>query len=132
MAKLTFRLNLELTDITSEGTGIAAFEPFVDEAQRLSGAVGPQGQVILQIWQAALQPFLSPFQQQVIDATRASFEQQRARQRLQIADQARQAQAFGGARQGVQEGVFDAETALGIAALEADFEQKLLRQRCSR
>jgi hypothetical protein len=112
-----------LTDVQA-GTGIAAFEPFVDEAQRLSGAVGPQGQVTAAGVQAARDPFLSPFQQQVIDATRASFENQRARQRLQIAEQARQAQAFGGARQGVQEGVFDAETALGIAALEADLRER--------
>ena len=113
-----------LTDITTAGTGIAAFEPFVDEAQRLSGAVGPQGQVTAAGVQAARDPFLSPFQEQVIATTRASFENQRARQRLQIAEQARQAQAFGGARQGVQEGVFDAETALGIAALEADLRER--------
>jgi len=113
-----------LSAVQPGGTGIAAFEPFVDEAQRLSGAVGPQGQVTAAGVQAARDPFLSPFQQQVIDATRASFERDRARQRLQIAEQARQAQAFGGARQGVQEGVFDAETALGIAALEADLRQR--------
>ena len=112
-----------LTDV-QPGTGIAAFEPFVDEAQRLSGAVGPQGQVTAAGVQAARDPFLSPFQQQVIDATRSSFENQRAQQRLAIADQARQAQAFGGARQGVQEGVFDAQTSLGIAALEADLRQQ--------
>jgi len=113
-----------LSAVQPGGTGIAAFEPFVDEAQRLSGAVGPQGQITAAGVQAARDPFLSPFQQQVIDATRASFENQRAQQRLAIADQARQAQAFGGARQGVQEGVFDAQTALGIAALEADLRQR--------
>jgi hypothetical protein len=113
-----------LQDIAGPSTGIAAFEPFVDEAQRLSGAVGPQGQVTAAGVQAARDPFLSPFQQQVIDATRASFENQRAQQRLAIADQARQAQAFGGARQGVQEGVFDAQTSLGIAALEADLRER--------
>ena len=113
-----------LTDIAGPSTGIATFEPFIDESQRLSGAVGPQGQVTAAGIQAAREPFMSPFQQQVIDATRASFENQRAQQRLAIADQARQAQAFGGARQGVQEGVFDAQTSLGIAALEADLRQQ--------
>mgnify|MGYP003113079685 CR=1 FL=1 len=113
-----------LTDITTAGTGIAAFEPFVDEAQRLSGVDPTTGQVTAAGVQAARDPFLSPFQEQVIATTRASFENQRARQRLQIAEQARQAQAFGGARQGVQEGVFDAETALGIAALEADLRER--------
>ena len=108
-----------LTDV-QPGTGIAAFEPFVAESQRLSGVDPTTGQVTAAGVQAARDPFLSPFQEQVIAATRAKFEQERARQRLQIAEQARQAQAFGGARQGVQEGVFDAETALGIASLEAD------------
>ena len=112
-----------LTDV-QPGTGIAAFEPFVAESQRLSGVDPTTGQVTAAGVQAARDPFLSPFQQQVIDATRASFENQRAQQRLQIAEQARQAQAFGGARQGVQEGVFDAETALGIAALEADLRER--------
>ena len=114
-----------LQELTGEGeTGIAAFQPFVDESQRLSGVDPTTGQVTAAGVQAARDPFLSPFQQQVIDATRASFENQRAQQRLAIADQARQAQAFGGARQGVQEGVFDAQTSLGIAALEADLRQQ--------
>ena len=110
------------------GTGIAAFEPFIDEAQRLSGAVGPQGQVTAAGIQAAREPFMSPFQQQVIDATRASFENKRAQDRLNISDAAVRANAFGGARQGVQEGVYDAQTALGIAELEAGLRQQNLQQ----
>ena len=110
------------------GTGISAFEPFIDEAQRLSGAVGPQGQVTAAGIQAAREPFMSPFQQQVIDATRASFENRRAQDRLNISDAAVRANAFGGARQGVQEGVYDAQTALGIAELEAGLMQQNLQQ----
>ena len=110
------------------GTGISAFEPFIDEAQRLSGAVGPQGQVTAAGIQAAREPFMSPFQQQVIDATRASFENKRAQDRLNISDAAVRANAFGGARQGVQEGVYDAQTALGIAELEAGLRQQNLQQ----
>ena len=71
---------------------------------------------------------MTPFQQQVIDATKASFEQQRARDRLSIADAAVRANAFGGARQGVQEGVYDAETALGLAGLEAQLRQQNFAQ----
>ena len=63
---------------------------------------------------------MSPFQQQVIDATTAAFENRRAQERLNIADQAVASGAFGGARQGVQEGVFDAQTNLGIAELQAN------------
>jgi len=111
-------------DTLGSGTGIAAFEPFIDEAQRLAGATGPQGQITAAGLTAAREPFMSPYQQQVIDATKASFNQQRARDRLTIADQARKSGAFGGARQGVQEGVYDAETALGLAGLESTLLQQ--------
>jgi len=113
-----------ITDVGTGGTGISTFEPFLDEAQRLAGAVGPQGQVTSAGLTAARDPFMSPFQQQVIDATKASFEQQRAKDRQSFADAAFGANAFGGARQGVQEGVYDAETALGLANLEAQLLQQ--------
>ena len=102
------------------GTGVAAFEPFLAESQRLAGVDPATGQVTTAGMEAALQPFMSPFQQQVIDATTAAFENRRAQERLNIADRAVQSGAFGGARQGVQEGVFDAQTNLGIAELQAN------------
>ena len=102
------------------GTGVAAFEPFLAGSQRLAGVDPATGQVTTAGMEAALQPFMSPFQQQVIDATTAAFENRRAQERLNIADQAIAAGAFGGARQGVQEGVFDAQTNLGIAELQAN------------
>ena len=102
------------------GTGVAAFEPFLAESQRLAGVDPATGQVTATGMEAALQPFMSPFQQQVIDATTAAFENRRAQERLAMADQAVASGAFGGARQGVQEGVFDAQTNLGIAELQAN------------
>ena len=56
----------------------------------------------------------------MIDVTTAAFENRRAQERLNIADRAVASGAFGGARQGVQEGVFDAQTNLGIAELQAN------------
>mgnify|MGYP003647884885 CR=1 FL=1 len=117
-----------LSALDETGSGIAAFEPFIDESQRLAGATGPQGQITAAGLTAAREPFMSPYQQQVIDATKASFNQQRARDRLTIADQARKSGAFGGARQGVQEGVYDAETALGLAGLESTLLQQGFQQ----
>ena len=110
------------------GTGVASFEPFVAESQRLAGIDPATGQTTAAGLQAARDPFMTPFQQQVIDATKASFEQQRARDRLNIADRAVASGAFGGARQGVQEGVYDAETALGLASLEAQLRQQNFAQ----
>ena len=110
------------------GTGVASFEPFVAESQRLAGIDPATGQTTAAGLQAARDPFMTPFQQQVIDATKASFEQQRARDRLNIADAAVGAGAFGGARQGVQEGVYDAQTNIGLAELQANLQIQNLAQ----
>jgi hypothetical protein len=90
-----------------QGTGIAGFQPFLTAAQ---GLAGPQG----------FQPFMSPFQQQVIDTSLQAFERERAGGRQAISDAAIQAGAFGGGREGVQRGVYDAETTAQLARLEAD------------
>src|SRR5262245_59853168 len=62
--------------------------------------------------QANLAPYMNPYTQQVIDPSMALFEQQRRQGINQIGDQAVQARAFGGSRQGVAEGVTNAQSAL--------------------
>ena len=128
-----------ITDV-GPGTGIAGFEPFLQQASTLAdagvsaallgqgvgradidaarGLVGP-GQTM---------QFMSPFQEQVIDATKASFENKRLQERQKIADAAIAAGAFGGGREGVQRGVFDAQTNLGLAELEANLRAQGLQQ----
>ena len=112
-----------VSDIAA-GDGVATFQPFLTEAQRLAGVDPTTGQTTAAGVSAAIQPFMSPFQQEIIDATRAQFERDRAIQRQSIADAAIGAGAFGGGREGVQRGVFDAETALGLAGLEAQLRQQ--------
>lgn len=124
LGQLTFGGPGGTVSSVAPGTGVATFEPFIAESQRLAGVDPTTGQTTAAGVTAARDPFMSPFQQQVIDATRASFERDRARQRQSIADLAIQSNAFGGGREGVQRGVFDAETALGLAALEADLRQQ--------
>ena len=51
---------------------------------------------------------MSPYQQDVIDATLQDFDRQAAMQRQNIGQRAIQAGAFGGARQGVAEAEYDA------------------------
>ena len=97
-----------------QGTGIAGFQPFLSAA---AGMTGPQ----------AAQAFMSPFQQQVIDATRQSFQRDRAAGRQAISDAAITAGAFGGGREGVQRAVYDAETAARLAELEAGLRQEGLQ-----
>ena len=110
------------------GTGVAGFQPFLDESQRLAGAVGPDGQVTSAGMTAGMQPYMSPYQQQVIDATQASYQNQRAQGRQSIMDQAVAAGAFGGGREGVQRGVYDAQTTLGATQLEADLRAQNFAQ----
>ena len=110
------------------GTGVAAFEPFLAESQRLAGVDPATGQVTATGMEAALQPFMSPFQQQVLDATTAAFENRRAQDRLAMRDAAIASGAFGGARQGVQEGVYDAQTNIGLAELQANLQIQNLAQ----
>ena len=111
-----------------QGTGVAGFQPFLNEAQRLAGVDPATGQVTATGMESALQPFMSPFQQQVMDATTAAFENRRAQDRLAMADQAVTAGAFGGARQGVQEGVYDAQTNIGLAELQANLASQNFAQ----
>ena len=59
------------------------------------------------------QTLMTPYGQQVIDPTIAAGQQQLALAKQGIAAQANNVGAFGGSRQGVEEGVADAQAALG-------------------
>jgi len=111
-----------------QGTGIASFEPYIDRSQTLAGIDPTTGQVTSAGVTAAMDPFMTPYQQQVIDATTASYQNQRAQGRQSIADAAIQAGAFGGGREGVQRGVYDAQTTLGATQLEADLRAQNFAQ----
>ena len=103
-------------------SGLGSFEPFLAQASADAAAAqqftGPQ----------AFQEFMSPYQQEVIDTSLAALQRERDIARQQIGTQAAQLGAFGGGRQAVQEGVFDAETALGKAQLEAQLRAQGLQQ----
>ena len=72
----------------------------------------------------AYQPFMSPYQQEVIDTTLAEFDRNQAIQNTGMRDAAIQAGAFGGARQGVMA----AESARGAATGRANLQAQLLAQ----
>ena len=88
------------------GAGLGAFEPYLQTA---GGYTGPD----------AYQQFMSPYQQQVIDASMTSFDKQAAMQRRGISDRALQAGAFGGSRHGIAESEYDAAS---------DMNRNLMRQ----
>ena len=88
------------------GTGVAGFQPFLDQAATYSG---PQ----------AFQAFMSPYQQQVLDTTLAEFDVQAAKGIPAIQAQAIGAGAFGGGREGVALAEYQAGSDRNRAALQA-------------
>tara|TARA_R100000353_G_scaffold150883_1_gene109276 strand:- start:5522 stop:6361 length:840 start_codon:yes stop_codon:yes gene_type:complete len=105
-----------------QASGLGSFQPFLTQAGADAAAAqqftGPQ----------AFQEFMSPYQQEVIDTSLAALQRERDIARQQLGTQAAQLGAFGGGRQGLQEGAFDAETALGKAQLEAQLRQQGFQQ----
>ena len=67
---------------------------------------------------------MSPYQQQVIDATMSSFDKQAAQRRRGISDQAKQAGAFGGSRMGIQQSEYDAASDMNRALLQSQLQQQ--------
>ena len=88
------------------GTGVAGYQPFLDQAAAYSG---PQ----------AFQSFMSPYQQQVIDTTLTEFDRQTAMGVPQLAANAIQQGAFGGGREGIAQAEYANTAARNRAALQA-------------
>ena len=83
-------------------SGVGSYQPFLTSAQQaLTSAEGLTGS-------QAYKQFMSPYQQDVIDATLQDFDRQAAMQRQNIGQRAMSSGAFGGARQGVAEAEYDA------------------------
>ena len=76
-------------------SGVGSFQPFINQAQQLTGAGGGTGA-------GSIQEFMSPYQTQVIDASLAEFDRNAAANRQRIRDQAVASGAFGGGREGVE------------------------------
>ena len=98
--------------------GVGSYSPFLQAAQTAVGqqaaSAGPQ----------AFQQFMSPFQQQVIDTTLADFDRQAAMGRQNIRDQAFTSGAFGGGREGVAMGEFEAGNLRNRASLLSQLQQQ--------
>ena len=106
--------------------GVGSFAPFITEAQRQTGAAATGlGQIALGAPTAAqTQQFMSPFQQQVIDATLGEFDRNRQIQEQQIRDQQAALGALGSGRAGVQLAEFGTGAARERALLQANLLQQ--------
>ena len=111
-------------------TGIAGFQPFLTEAQKQVGAAGTGlGAISLGAPTAAqTRAFMSPFQQQVIDATLGEFDRNKQIQEQQIRDQQAALGALGSGRAGVQLAEFGTGAARERALLQANLLQQGFNQ----
>jgi hypothetical protein len=133
---------------TGTGTGIAGYQPFLDQAATDinaasaaaaagqgagAGALGQAGTAMDAAQQAAFagqdagaqfmgpqgyQQFMSPYQQDVVDTTLASYDQSMAEQQAQLGASA--GSAFGGGRFGVAQGQLGAQGAIDRAQAQAN------------
>ena len=94
--------------------GVGSFQPYLTAAQNLTGPMTA----------AQTQQYMSPYQQQVIDATLSEFDRNAAINRQSIRDRAVQAGAFGGGREGVQLAEYDTGSDRNRAALQAQLLQQ--------
>ena len=89
-----------------QGTGIAGYQPYLQQAAAYSG---PQ----------AYQQFMSPYQQDVINTTLGQYDIQAQKGLQPLAAQAIQQGAFGGGREGIQRAEYQNQSDLNRALLQA-------------
>ena len=117
---------LRLAEAASGTTGIASFQPFLQQAQQAATDAGTTlgGVQLGAATSQQVTDFMSPFQTQVIDATLAEFDRNKAIQEQQIRDQQTALGALGSGRAGVQLAEFGTGAARERALLQANLLQQ--------
>jgi len=106
LGALQFDAQGQLTGV-GQGTGIAGYQPYLNQAQSYSG---PQG----------YQQFMTPYQQQVLEPTLQQYDIQAQKGLYPLAAQAVNRGAFGGAREGIQKAEYQSQSDLNRALLQAN------------
>ena len=96
---------------TTQGQGIGAFQPYITQAGAYSGPSGYQS-------------FMSPYQQDVIDATLAEYDTQAAQGLQGIANQATMSGNLGGGREGVMRAQYQNKSDMNRALLQSGLLQQ--------
>ena len=119
--------------------GVGSYSPYLQAGQaaqtQSAGALGNAATAVgglgaLQSGAAAstganaYQPFMSPYQSQVIDATLSEFDRSRGQGQQQIRDQAVNSGNFGGGREGAMMGQYNADSLADRSALQASMLQQ--------
>ncbi len=110
---------------TTQGQGIGAFQPYITQAgaydTAAAGALGTAGGLS---GVGAYQPFMSPYQQDVIDATLAEYDQQAAAGLAGIGQQAAMSGNLGGGREGVMRANYQNKSDMNRALLQSGLLQQ--------
>ena len=116
---------LQTAAINLATQGVGSYQPFLQQAQTLTGTGAGTGV-------GSIASFMSPYQQGVIDETLRQFDLSRAGGMQQISDQAAGIGAFGGGRQGALQGQFMADTTAGRAGIVAQLQQQAFQDAAAR
>ena len=95
----------------TQGQGIGAFSPYITQAGAYSGPTGYQS-------------FMSPYQQDVIDATLSEYDTQAAQGLQGIADMATRTGNLGGGREGVMRAQYQNKSDMNRALLQSGLLQQ--------
>jgi len=111
-------MQTQAINLASQGVG--SYQPFLQAAQtaqqQATGTIGGLGGLT---GAQAYQPFMSPYQQQVIDTTLAEYDKQGAAGSQAIKDAAVASGNFGGGREGAMLGQYESDRLGDRAALQA-------------
>ena len=103
---------------TTQGQGIGAFQPYISQAGAYNTAAANLSGA------GAYQPFMSPYQQDVIDATLAEYDSQSAQGLAGIGQQAAMSGNLGGGREGVMRSQYQNKSDMNRALLQSGLLQQ--------
>jgi len=116
------------TQAADPTTGLGAYQPFLQKAGTAADAATGLTGVGAGTGTGSIQSYMSPYQQQVIDASLADYDAQAAKSRLNLGANAVAGGAFGSGRQGIAEAEFDALSNRGRGTLQAGLRQSGFQQ----
>ena len=108
---------------TDPNTGLGAYQPFLQKAATAADAAGGLMGTGAGTGAGSIQSYMSPYQQQVIDASLADYDAQAAKSRTGLGAQAVSQGAFGSGRHGIAEAEFDALSNRGRGTLQSGLRQ---------
>ena len=104
-------------------TGLGAYQPYLQNAGTAATAAGALTGTGAGTGAGSIQSYMSPYQQQVIDASLADYDQQAAKSRLNLGANAFAQGNFGSGRQGIAEAEFDALSNMKRGTLQSGLRQ---------